>query len=38
MAKSMFLIVGETGVGKSSSLELLPNQNEWLYFNCDAGL
>lgn len=37
MAKSMFLIVGETGVGKSSSLELLPNQNEWLYFNCDAG-
>lgn len=37
MARPLILIVGETGAGKSSSLENIPNQERWVYFNCDAG-
>lgn len=37
MARPLILIVGETGAGKSSSLENIPNQEKWAYFNCDAG-
>lgn len=38
MAKRLILISGETGAGKSTSLENIPNQENWVYFNCDAGL
>lgn len=37
MAKSLLLITGVTGTGKSTSLENIPNQDKWIYFNCDAG-
>lgn len=38
MAKRLILISGETGAGKSTSLENIPNQENWVYFNCDGGL
>lgn len=37
MAKRLILISGETGAGKSTSLENIPDQDKWVVFNCDAG-
>ena len=33
----LVLISGESGTGKSASLQNIPNQERWLYLNCEAG-
>lgn len=33
----LVLISGESGTGKSASLANIPNQERWLYLNCEAG-
>lgn len=33
----LVLIMGESGTGKSASLRNIPNQERWLYLNCEAG-
>jgi hypothetical protein len=33
----LVLIAGHSGTGKSASLRNIPNQNRWLYLNCEAG-
>lgn len=33
----LVLISGESGTGKSASLMNIPNQERWLYLNCEAG-
>lgn len=33
----LVLIGGESGTGKSASLRLIPNQERWMYLNCESG-
>lgn len=33
----LVLICGESGSGKSASLRNIPNQERWIYLNCEAG-
>ena len=33
----LVLISGESGSGKSASLQHIPNQERWIYLNCEAG-
>jgi hypothetical protein len=33
----LVLISGESGTGKTASLRSIPNQERWLYMNCEAG-
>jgi hypothetical protein len=33
----LVLISGESGSGKSASLRNIPNQERWMYLNCEAG-
>jgi len=37
MNTQLLLISGESGSGKSASLKDIPNQEKWLYANCEAG-
>ena len=37
MNTQLVLISGESGMGKSASLRNIPNQEKWLYLNCEAG-
>lgn len=37
MNDHMAMIVGESASGKSASLINIPNQEQWLYLNCEAG-
>jgi hypothetical protein len=33
----LVLITGESGTGKSASLQHIPNKERWIYLNCEAG-
>ncbi|RWB40482.1 MAG: hypothetical protein EOQ44_25425 [Mesorhizobium sp.] len=35
--EQLVLVSGESGSGKSASLRNLPNQEKWIYANCEAG-
>jgi hypothetical protein len=35
--EQLALISGESGTGKSASLRNIPNQDKWMYLNCEAG-
>lgn len=35
--EQLVLISGESGSGKSASLRNIPNQDRWIYMNCEAG-
>lgn len=37
MNEQLVLISGESGSGKSAALRSIPNQERWLYLNCEAG-
>jgi hypothetical protein len=37
MNEQLVLISGESGSGKSASLRNIPNQESWIYANCEAG-
>jgi hypothetical protein len=37
MNEQLVLISGESASGKSASLRNLPNQDKWMYLNCEAG-
>ena len=37
MNEQLVLISGESASGKSASLRHIPNQERWLYLNCEAG-
>lgn len=37
MNEQLVLIAGESAAGKSASLRNIPNQDRWLYLNCEAG-
>lgn len=37
MNEQLVLISGESASGKSASLRNIPNQERWLYLNCEAG-
>jgi hypothetical protein len=35
--EQLVLVSGESGSGKSASLREIPNQERWMYLNCEAG-
>lgn len=37
MNEQLVLISGESGSGKSASLRNIPNQERWMFLNCEAG-